>query len=133
MSEPVAKAILPCNYGIVDKADRWTLVGLFNALHFPGLPARGDSFFLFVRLVDIPKKGIFSIALEAPNGLVVWTSGPIPYENPTEYRTFEHLFPIPSTLWTEFGPHRLVFYVGTDRVAETTVLVEKRISEQVEA
>lgn len=125
MSEAIAKAILLCNFGLQDRQNRWSLIATFDTFHFQSMPAHWSTFFVFARICDVPKRGSFLVHIEDPRGMVIWTSGQVPYEISEEIRTMEHLVGIAPTVVTEFGKYRVVFFVNADRVGETDLFIQK--------
>ena len=66
---PVCVAVIVCNEIIEDKrSSNKTLVGLFNAIAVPALPATHPRLFLFASLTDIHADTPVSFSLRAPSG-----------------------------------------------------------------
>lgn len=125
MSEPVAKAILLCTFCSQDKANRWSLVAVFDNVYLQSLPAQVAPFFAWARIADPPKSGRFMFQLEDPAGIVLWTSGPQLYEIPADAKGtgIDVYFNVPPVVVTAFGKHRVAVYVNADRLTDTPLSV----------
>lgn len=124
MSEPVAKAILLANYAIQDKLNRWTLTAVFDNVYLPSLPGHVPPFYVFARLADAPRTGRFTVQLEDPGGVVLWTSGAQLFElaDPKDHN-LAIVLPTAPVVVCAFGKYRVAIYVGADRLADTELSI----------
>lgn len=126
MSEPVAKAILLCNFAMQDNMCRRSLIACFDSVR-QDLPGVLPSFYLFVRVADAPIKAIEMLQIEDPKGIVVWSSGPKPYDqgtgSPKKY--LESIFMVPPIGVVLHGRYRIIYLMDSERVAETELNVDK--------
>lgn len=121
MSEPVAKAILLCNYALQDRANRWTLAAIFEYVQAKSMPANIAPFYIYVRLLDCPRQGRYTFLVEDPDGIVIWTSGSQVLSIPesSESLNWNLVWSTPSIGVSRFGKYRVAVYVNADRIADT--------------
>ena len=81
---PVCIAMIICNEVIEDKwTNNKTLVGLFNSIGAPSLPAHHPRMFLMVSLTDGRGEWPFMIDIESPRGERVFKAeGQVRFESP---------------------------------------------------
>lgn len=121
----MAKAILLCNYAMQDKADRWSLMGVFEKALIQSVPGTAPTLFVFVRIADCPKMARYMFQVEDPGGIVIWSSGAQMLERSDEIESaaWDIVWHVPAVAVTEFGKHRVVVYVNADRVADTDFII----------
>jgi hypothetical protein len=123
MSEPVVKSILFCNYYTLDIRGRISLIDIFGTMAVRAVPAPSSEFLVYVHAFDVPRSPTLLFQVENSSGMVVWTSGPIPFEN----NSLPHLqYVCTVNAWTvvALGKYRVAFYINSDRVAEAELEVE---------
>lgn len=121
----MAKAILLCSYALQDKADRWSLMGVFEKALIPSVPGPTPAFFIFVRIADCPKVARYMFQMEDPAGIVIWSSGAqvLSRSDEIESAGWDIVWAVPPATVTEFGKHRVSVYVNADRVVDTDLVV----------
>ena len=117
MSEPIAKALIPCLYFTQDKAGRYSLINVFDSFH-QAVPAQ-IGFFLYALIANPPASGEAVIQVEDQLGMVLWTSGLIPFvlsDQDTPWMSdCKRIGPFSVR---SHGSYRIVVIVGRDRVGE---------------
>ena len=81
---PTCVAIIICNEVIEDKwTNNKTLVGLFNSIGAPSLPANHPRMFIMASLTDGRGEWPFALTIESPSGQPLFKAeGQIRFDNP---------------------------------------------------
>jgi len=127
MSEPVAKAILLCEYALQDRSNRWSLMATFDNVVAQSIPTQIAPFNIFARFVDIPVKGVLTFQVEDCSGMVVWTSGPKIYElhGIQPAKVLETICGVPPIVAMAYGKYRVAVFIGSERVVDTALTVSE--------
>jgi hypothetical protein len=124
MSEPIAKAMLVCNYATQDAKGRYSLIEIFDSIHPPGFP-HYTGFILYTLIADPPAKGTMVVQVEDDNGIALWTSGHISFfttdPSVSWMATCQRVGPVS---FVSYGKCRVAVYVGAYRAGD----LELRIS-----
>lgn len=123
MSEPVVKAILFCNYYTMDKGNRISLIDIFGTMRVRAVPSPSNQFLVYVHAFDVPRSPTLLFQVENGNGMVIWTSGPIPFEN-NGLPQLQYVCTVDPWTIVALGKYRVAFYINFDRLAEAELEVE---------
>jgi len=111
MSQQLPPTVLVCEKTIVDKANRISIINLFNQINTIGLPARFPPFSVFIRIIDakVGESLKMDFEIKAPSGVVVIH---MKGESQVTTRNLDIPLEIPSLSFPEEGVYQAIVSVA---------------------